>query len=387
MSEGQGQTTKSDRVRTRVKQVNEAFVKRIPKFTAITRGGIDMDKYQVFLVNEIYRIPSLIECSDISLMKAVMLSMSLELYIGDGFGSAWILPFKNKKGLATATFVPGYKGLVDLGRRSGQISKVNAFIHYEKDEFDIGFGDNPFIRHKPLLGQDRGKKMGAYGVLHYTAQDLRDFEYMEAWEIEKRKAGSASVKGSNAAMSPWFTWEEQMWKKTAVKNSFRMAPLSAMLSRALQLDDRAEKHGTNTKDDFIDVEGIDLDADDELAEAVEADTPEKKAGEDPDGQIVTESSRTDVVKDAALAKVEGGPSAGQRALSKALEKQLVQIASDFGFDEQAKARFLSLAPPVPACREHIVKLQEKDIDVNNVLRDTQQTTWEGFMQEQTGSLL
>lgn len=63
-----------------------------------------------------------------------------------------LIPFKNKrKGVTEVQIIVGYKGLIDLARRSGQIESLSSRVVHERDDFDIDYGTADQIVHKPFL--------------------------------------------------------------------------------------------------------------------------------------------------------------------------------------------------------------------------------------------
>ena len=89
-------------------------------------------------------------------MQAVQLGLEPGL-----LGHCYILPYKRE-----ATFIIGYKGMIDLARRSGHIQSIYAHAVHENDEFEYELGLHPKLEHKPSHG-DRGAFIGAYAVAHF----------------------------------------------------------------------------------------------------------------------------------------------------------------------------------------------------------------------------
>ncbi|PMU49001.1 recombinase RecT, partial [Pseudomonas sp. GP01-A3] len=85
-----------------------------------------------------------------SLMSAVLQSVKLGLEPGL-FGQAYLIPYGKE-----VQFQIGYKGLIELAQRSGRISKIQAREVYEHDEFEVSYGIDDNIVHKPKLDGDRG---------------------------------------------------------------------------------------------------------------------------------------------------------------------------------------------------------------------------------------
>ena len=81
-------------------------------------------------------------CDLNSIFASVVVAAQLGLEIGVG-GQGYLIPYKGK-----ATFVPGWRGLVDLVSRAGRATVWTGAV-YEGDKFEWALGDNPFVRHQP----------------------------------------------------------------------------------------------------------------------------------------------------------------------------------------------------------------------------------------------
>ena len=108
-------------------------------------GGKDGPRFISSLVSAVQTNPDLQECSKPSLLSAALLGHSLNLSPSPQLGQYYMVPFKNKKkGTVEATFVLGYKGLIQLAIRSGYYKKLNAMpikegelIRYDPLEEDV----------------------------------------------------------------------------------------------------------------------------------------------------------------------------------------------------------------------------------------------------------
>ncbi|MDK4605731.1 recombinase RecT, partial [Kingella kingae] len=58
----------------------------------------------------------------------------------------------------------GYRGMIDLARRSGQIISLSARAVYENDEFSYEYGLHEDLKHKPYEDGDSGALTHVYAV-------------------------------------------------------------------------------------------------------------------------------------------------------------------------------------------------------------------------------
>jgi recombination protein RecT len=193
-------------------------------------------------ITEIRTNPKLLECSLVSLAGAVMKSAQLGLQLGM-LGHAYLVPYGTE-----ASFILGYKGMIELARRSGAIKEIYAVVVRHGDEFEIEYGLNRQIKHVPNL-EESGELKGVYAVAHFTNGGYH-FEYLPKIEIEKRRRRSKA-----SAHGPWVTDYEEMAKKTVIRHIFDYLPVSVDILKAAAQDE------TTTKEIYEDGEIIDLPAD------------------------------------------------------------------------------------------------------------------------------
>ena len=178
-------------------------------------------------VQTISRNRQLQQCTAASLVAAIIEASTLGLEL-DVRGQAYLVPYKN-----TVTLIPGYKGLMDLAYRSGRVANIYAETVCDNDDFKFELGMYPKLEHRPNL-DDRGKLRAVYAVAKLKDADPV-FVVMGRGDVEKVKRSSqAATKG------PWKDWEDEMWKKTAIRRLCKYLPLSPEMQRAISIDEAAD---------------------------------------------------------------------------------------------------------------------------------------------------
>jgi recombination protein RecT len=191
--------------------------------------------------------PALGRCTPESFLGALMTASQLGLEPGP-LGEAYLVPYGT-----TATFIPGYRGLVKLAYQSGQVAKVGAHVVHEQDEFDYALGLDPFLTHKPSLAADPGKVVAVYAMVKFK-DGASNFEVMSVAQVEAIRARSRS--GNNG---PWKTDWEAMARKTVFKRLSKWMPLSSEFALASTMDESVR---TDATADLVDVRPDYIDADD-----------------------------------------------------------------------------------------------------------------------------
>lgn len=223
--------------------------------------------------------PKLADCSTISVLSCVMkcAALGMEPSAVDGLGRAYILPFYNRKtGGMEATFILGYKGMIDLARRSGEIQSISARAVYEGDEFRYAYGLNEDLYHVPTHKSE--KLIYTYCVAHFK-DGGHYFIVLSRDDVEAaRKASKAGNSG------PWVTNYDAMAIKTAVRRAFPYLPVSVVAQEAAAADEQTPDYTAVLRPTFV----ADVPESEQQPE-YEPETP--PVGVDPEtGEIAQESA-------------------------------------------------------------------------------------------------
>lgn len=197
--------------------------------------------------NAIRTTPKLQQCEPLSFLGALMQCAALGLEPNTVLGHAYLIPFdKSVKDQSTGRWakvpqvqlVIGYKGLIDLARRSGHITSISANIHYSDDEmWEYEEGTEARLRHRP--GPQDGEKLHAYAIAKFT--DGGHAYVVLPWsQVIKIRDGSqgwqSAVKFGKTEGNPWASHEDAMAKKTAIRALSKYLPLSVEFTDAVQVD-------------------------------------------------------------------------------------------------------------------------------------------------------
>lgn len=207
------------------------------------------------VTTECRKTPALLNCNPESFLGAVLQCAQLGLEPGGALGHCYLLPFGNgkaKDGRANAQLIIGYRGMIDLARRSGQIVSICAYTVHEKDHFSWRLGLDPDIQHVPSPEANRGPLTFVYAVAKLKGGGVQ-FEVMSRAEIEKVREQSKAGKSG-----PWVTHFDEMAKKTVIRRLFKYLPVSIEAARAVEVDERSDRGEAVTPQDFIDVAYEDL---------------------------------------------------------------------------------------------------------------------------------
>lgn len=205
------------------------------KIEAVMPKHLSSERLYQITVSAINKDPKLAECDVPTLLSCVMKcsALGLEPSAVDGLGRAYILPFYNGKARKMeATFILGYKGMIDLARRSGEIASIASRAVYEGDEFDYEFGLDEKCRHIPHAIERTPDKLTHVYVVAKFKDGGYYLDVMTKAEVDAiRKRSKAGNSG------PWVTDYEAMAKKTVVRRAFPYLPVSIEAQGAASADE------------------------------------------------------------------------------------------------------------------------------------------------------
>lgn len=219
--------------KTVAQQVHEALDKLKPQLAVALPKHITADRLARIALTTIRTTPALMECSIESLLASIMQAAQLGLEPGL-LGQCYLVPYWNsKKGMKEAQFIIGYKGLLSLARRSGDIASIAAEAIYSNDTFKYRKGFEEVLEHEPNF-KDRGELIAFYAYAT-TKDGGRYATVMTKQDIEKIRTRSKAKDNG-----PWVTDYEEMGKKTALRRLTKYLPMSVEISETVRKDEQLE---------------------------------------------------------------------------------------------------------------------------------------------------
>jgi len=199
------------------------------KIAALMPSMVQPERLFRVAVTAISTNPALGKCTEMSLFQSILKSSMMGLEPNGPLGQAYLVPYGQE-----CTLIPGYRGLIDLARRSGDVTSCYAHAVYEHDHFKIKMGTDKAIEHEPVhLSEGRGEAIGFYAVFK-TKDGVTDFEYMTRKEVDDIRGRSKASKSG-----PWVTDYEEMAKKTVIRRLSKRMPMSIDFADAIHMDNQA----------------------------------------------------------------------------------------------------------------------------------------------------
>lgn len=211
------------------------------KFSEVVNGN--GQQFVASLLSVVTNNNLLAKATNESIMTAAMKAAVLNLPIEPSLGYAYIVPYKNQ-----AQFQIGYKGLIQLAQRSGQVTRLNAGEVYESQYK----GFNPLTEDLEVdmyaTPKENEKVVGYFAFMRLA----NGFEKTVFWTKERVQAhGKKYSQSFSSKYSPWQSDFDAMARKTVLKHMLSTyAPLSTELQEAIVADNEDSKIGEvkETKD-------------------------------------------------------------------------------------------------------------------------------------------
>lgn len=181
--------------------------------------------------------PKLQECEPRTIAASIMTASTLGLEPGVN-GQGFLVPYGS-----TCTFVPGWKGLVDIVNRSGRATVWTGAV-FDGDHFDYALGDKPFVQHRPGDEDDPSRLTHVYAIGRVNGSD---WPVIEVWTMRKiwRHRDQFNKVGKKHYS---FRDPEMYARKVPLLQVLKYMPSSIELSNALAASNAAESGRNATID-------------------------------------------------------------------------------------------------------------------------------------------
>lgn len=208
-----------------IKQMEGEIAKALPSV-------MTPERFTRIALSAISNTPALAECTPKSFLSAMMNAAQLGLEPNTPLGQAYLIPYKNK-GVNECQFQLGYRGMIELAYRGGDVKTIMSQVVYENDEFEFEFGLEPKLKHVPAK-LNRGKPIWYYAVFKLV-NGGEGFEVMSVDDIKEH--AKEFSKAYTSSFSPWKSNFDEMAKKTVIKKVLKYAPMKTDFIKAVSNDE------------------------------------------------------------------------------------------------------------------------------------------------------
>lgn len=198
------------------------------RIAAVLPKHLTAERVVQMAATTIHRNPKIASCTPTSLLGSVMQASILGFPPVDALGYCYFVPYGND-----VQFQIGYRGMIELARRSGKIKMVYAEVVREGDDFVAEFGLEPKLEHKPKF--DSGKPLThVYAVCHFNDGGY-NFVVLSRSEVERLRMRSPMQNATPTGA--WKSDYDAMAKAKALKQLSKYLPLNIDQVSALASDE------------------------------------------------------------------------------------------------------------------------------------------------------
>ncbi len=266
------------RIKTLISQYSDQLEAALPRHLTLQR-------MESVCLSAALNDPKLLECYTPSLFGAMIKCSQLGLEPNNALGQAYLIPFKNtKKNRMDVQLIMGYRGMIDLARRSGNIVSLQAQAVRDGDEFVFEWGIEEKLRHVPCA--NRGEIVQFYAYAKLVGGGVQ-FDKLTREDMDTHMRTTQS----KGAYGPWKDHYEQMGRKTMIRRLFNYLPVSIEMAQAMALDNTGETQ-VQALDNVLDdveyqvVENVDPQEDDPVVDGNGEIFDAEKHQVDGDGQPI-----------------------------------------------------------------------------------------------------
>lgn len=222
----------------------------LPQFTSALPKAIKPERFQSMVLTAVNTNPKLMACDPLSVVASALQSAQLGLEPNTPLGQAYLIPYEERKLIngtwqtvrTVCNFQVGYRGLITLAFRSGELQCLDAQEVYANDDFDFEYGLNMTLKHIPAT---HNRKQPGENPTHYYAvyklknggQGMAVMTYEDVVEHAKKFSKTYSKKTGKFS-GPWADNFDAMAKKTVLLKLMKYMPMAAdsPLARAATVD-------------------------------------------------------------------------------------------------------------------------------------------------------
>jgi recombination protein RecT len=217
--------------------------------------NITPQKFVQVVLTEVKKNDKLIQAlieNPASMYASILSGAEIGLMPSEMIGDFYLIPrnLKQDNGTYKMTVTPliGYKGLVSILLRSGDITRIHTEVVYEGDEFEAIYGLEPTINHKPnfnaIRTADRIKYAYAVaknknGEYQFAVMTRKEIEVIRDMPKYKNDLYFNDDKGNNR-------WME---RKAALIQLSKMLPKDYYAKKAISMDSQLESGALLTLDE------------------------------------------------------------------------------------------------------------------------------------------
>lgn len=238
---------RGDKPASPVGELSHFLDKMKPQMALALPKHLTADRMARLALTAFSQTPKLRRCTPQSIAGSLMTAAQLGLEPNVG-GQGYLVPYKE-----TCTFVPGWRGLVDLVNRSGRATVWTGAVRVG-DEFEYQLGDAPFVKHKPGEADDDVPFTHVYAVGRVRDAQMPVLEVWTRAKVDKHLRRYNKVGDEHYARASENNFE-MYGRKVALLQVLKYMPSSIELEKAVAVAQAVDQNrGFVIEGDMVTVE-------------------------------------------------------------------------------------------------------------------------------------
>ena len=221
-----------------LKERKESFLQALPANTV----NVDRFMQSAMLAITNPKMPNLRLCSKESIFRSLKEAASYGLELNGTFGQAYLIPYNEKvngKYEMTCHFQLGYRGIIQMARRSNTIKTIAAEPICENDYFKCKLASGRTIEHEIDITKERGDVIGYYCLVE-LCNGGSQFKVMSKKDIENHRDKFSKAYDAKDPNNIWNKNFDAMALKTVVIQALKLCPISIEAMDAVITDERKD---------------------------------------------------------------------------------------------------------------------------------------------------
>lgn len=198
------------------------------------------NKESSFALQQIMGNAQLQKCTANSLMAAVLNVANIGLTLNPAMKLAYLIPrYDRATGGMVACLEPSYQGLSKLMTDTGSVRNIIANVVYENDEFDLIYGTEQKLIHRPKFLSKEIQLVYSVATLHDGSQQIEVVDSIDLNLIMESSETYKAFKEGKIKSCTWNDWKPEMARKTAIKRIYKYLPKTERwnkIAEAIQID-------------------------------------------------------------------------------------------------------------------------------------------------------
>lgn len=227
----------------------------LPRIKEIGVDEMQFKKEVSYALQHVSKNNMLTKADGQSVMQSILNTVQVGLSLNPVLKLGYLVPrYDRQSRKSICAFEPSYQGLVKLATDSGSVVSVASHLVYENDHFEVSYGTNESVEHKPTF-KNKGEIIAVYAVATLPngskMVDVMDLD--EVHDIRERSDSYTAYKANKIKSCVWVSDFGEMARKTIIRRLFKYIPKTEKFERVAEAIsyDENDYTATDAQKDYI----------------------------------------------------------------------------------------------------------------------------------------